>query len=306
MAKRRKSNTKTKYTPASLLVLGALLLLSLITGEYKEFLPSFPADSGTVTTSQPLTEGQELRVHFIDVGQGDCILAETDGHYMLIDAGENDKGELVVSYLKEAGITSLDYIIGTHPHSDHIGGLDDVIEAFPAEIIMLPPIEHTTKTFEDVRDAVEAREMKLTKPVLGDTYSLGEASFTVLAPVGDYGNDLNNWSIGIRLSYGDTAFVMCGDAEQEAEQDIVDSGRLLSADVLKVGHHGSSTSTSDPFLDAVSPSYAVIQCGKGNSYGHPHRETMEKLEKRGIEVLRNDELGTITAKSDGQSISWEY
>ena len=181
---------------------------------------------------------------------------------MLIDAGENDKGRSVVSYLQQNGVTSLDYIIGTHPHSDHIGGLDDVIEAFDVEKIIMPPKEHTTATFEDVLDAIAEKGLTITKPVPGDSYSLGEAQFTILSPQKNYGDDLNNWSVGIRLSYGDNAFVMCGDAESKAEQDIVDSGLILSADVLKAGHHGSRTSTSSAFLKAVSPSSPLSSAGR--------------------------------------------
>lgn len=272
----------------------------------KETSKDNSAQSGSSSVSAGSDSG--LRVHFIDVGQGDSILAESEGHFLLIDAGENDQGSTVVSYLKQAGVKKLDYVIGTHPHSDHIGGLDDVIRAFDVEKVILPPIEHTTKTFEDVLDAISDKGLKITKPVPGTSYNLGNASFTVIAPVKgkDYGTDLNNWSVGIRLTYGDNAFVLCGDAESTAEQDIVDSGAVLSADVLKAGHHGSSTSTSAAFLKKVSPTWAVIQCGKDNSYGHPHRETLAAFKKAGVTVFRTDELGTIMAVSDGSSISWSH
>jgi beta-lactamase superfamily II metal-dependent hydrolase len=321
MSKRRRSARKKRKNPRFILFI-VCFFLALFYQDYQEYLKPFPVSllrpGSTAAPSQSEPESTEasktlpasgdgaLTVQFIDVGQGDCILAESDGHYMLIDAGENDKGAQVVSFLEEAGVSSFDYIIGTHPHSDHIGGLDDVIRAFPAENIILPPVAHTTKTYEDVLDAVEEAGVSLTRPVPGDSYALGDAVFTILAPVGDYGTDLNNWSVGIRLTLGDTAFVLCGDAESQAEQDMVNNGITLSADVLKVGHHGSSTSSCDAFLDAVSPDYAVIQCGKGNSYGHPHAETLKKLEKRNIEILRTDELGTITAASDGASITWSY
>ena len=243
-----------------------------------------------------------LTVHFIDVGQGDSILAESDGRFMLVDAGENDQADTVVSYLKGQGVETLDYVIGTHPHSDHIGGLDKVIDTFDVGKVILPPVEHTTKTFEDVLDAVAGKGLKLTKPRVGDTYTLGNASFTIIAPNEDYGNDLNNWSVGIRLDYGDNRFVMC--AEALAEADILENGIDISADVLKAGHHGSSTSTSEAFLDKVAPSVAVIQCGKDNSYGHPHKETLEKFKERGIQVYRNDRDGTVVAYCDGTDIVW--
>lgn len=288
----------TRHNHIRLLIISIFTMIAVLTGGCSSSpspIPPSAPQSGT---------GQGLTVHYIDVGQGDSILAGSDGHYMLIDAGENDQADTVVSYLKQAGVTSLDYVIGTHPHSDHIGGLDKVIDEFTVGKVILPPVEHTTRTFEDVLNAVSNKGLKITKPVPGSTYTLGCASFTIVAPVKDYGNDLNNWSVGIRLTYGSNSFLMCGDAESQAESDMLERGMPLKADVLKAGHHGSSTSTSSVFLKAVSPSYVVIQCGKDNSYGHPHKETMEKLEKAGCQVLRTDEYGTITASSDGTQITW--
>ena len=291
----------TKSKNIRILIISILCAISLLLGGCADSSPSLLPDKGSSITAP---SGSGLDVHFIDVGQGDSILAESDGHYMLIDAGENDQAGTVVSYLKAEGVTKLDYVIGTHPHSDHIGGLDKVIDTFPVDKVLLPPVEHTTRTFEDVLDSIASRGLKITKPAPGDSYDLGNASFTILSPVKDYGNDLNNWSVGIRLTYGDNSFVMCGDAENQAEEDILNSGAVLKADVLKAGHHGSSTSTSDAFLKKVSPSWVVIQCGKGNSYGHPHKETMEKLKKAGCQILRTDVEGTITAFSDGKTITW--
>lgn len=290
-----------------LLILWSLMAAVLLLGGCREpSPPSASLSSGQEKTafSPALPSTRNLKVHFIDVGQGDSILAESEGHYMLIDAGENDRGAAVVTYLKNAGVTSLDYVIGTHPHSDHIGGLDDVLREFPTEKVILPPVEHTTKTFSDVLDVIADKGMKITMPKVGDTYTLGAAAFQILAPAGDYGDDLNNWSVGIRLSYKNIHLVMCGDAEKEAESDIVKYNKDLQADVLKAGHHGSSTSTSDELLDAVSPTYAVIQCGEDNSYGHPHKETLEKLERRGIQVFRTDQDGAIVADCDGSNITW--
>lgn len=291
----------TKLKNIRILIISILCAISLLLGGCTDSSPSFSPDKGSSITAP---SGYGLAVHFIDVGQGDSILAESNGHYMLIDAGENDQAGTVISYLKAQGVTKLDYVIGTHPHSDHIGGLDKVIDTFPVDKVILPPVEHTTKTFEDVLDSIASRGLKITKPTPGDSYDLGDASFTILSPVKDYGSDLNNWSVGVRLTYGDNSFVMCGDAENQAEEDIIKNGAVLKADVLKAGHHGSSTSTSDAFLKKVSPSWVVIQCGKGNSYGHPHKETMEKLKKAGCQVLRTDEEGTITAFSDGKTITW--
>lgn len=246
----------------------------------------------------------EMKVHFIDVGQGDCELIESDGHFMLIDAGENDKGELVSSYLKGIGVEKLDYVIGTHPHSDYIGGLDVVINNFDIETVIIPEKEHTTKTFEDLLTAIENKNLEITFPEVGDTYNIGNASFTIIAPNKEYGNELNDWSVGIKLINGENSFVFTGDAETESESDIVNNGIDISADVLKLGHHGSSTSSSIPFLEAVKPTYAIISCGKDNSYGHPHKETVTKLNDYNIQTFRTDEQGTIIATSDGTNITW--
>lgn len=312
----RRRTRRKKPIPALLAL--ALALLSLALGEYKGLLPTGAGqgEEPIVQTGSEASPGQEpsalpaadgaMTVHFIDVGQGDSLLAESDGHFLLVDAGENDQGDTVIAYLREAGVTSLDYVIGTHPHSDHIGGLDDVIRAFDVKAVILPPVAHTTKTFEDVLDAVQEKNLTLTQPKPGDSYALGDAAFTILAPQADYGDDLNNWSVGIRLACAQGALVACGDAEAQAEEDIAASGLTLSADVLKVGHHGSSTSTSNAFLQAVSPAWAVISCGEGNSYGHPHEETLKKLEDAGISVLRTDLLGDITAQWGEDGIAWTY
>ena len=200
-------------------------MLSLALGEYKGLLPTGTGqgEEPIVQTGSEASPGQEpsalpaadgaMTVHFIDVGQGDSLLAESDGHFLLVDAGENDQGDTVIAYLREAGVTSLDYVIGTHPHSDHIGGLDDVIRAFDVKAVILPPVAHTTKTFEDVLDAVQEKNLTLTQPKPGDSYALGDAAFTILAPQADYGDDLNNWSVGIRLACAEGALVACGDAE---------------------------------------------------------------------------------------------
>ena len=264
------------------------------------------AETTAAVQSQITEDGQRTTVHFIDVGQGDSILIESAGHAMLVDAGENNQADVVEAYLRRMKVEKLDYVIGTHPHSDHIGGLDAVIRDFEVGKVIMPPVEHTTKTFEDVLDAVADKGLKITKPRVGDTYELGAASFEIIAPNGDgYGDDLNNWSVGIRLTQGERSFVMAGDAEAKAEADICANGLELSADVLKLGHHGSSTSTTEEFLKAVNPSYAVISCGKDNDYGHPHRETMELMKAYGITVYRTDEMGTVTVTTDGENLTWE-
>ena len=277
--------------------------------EQPETDSSAAADGGTESAGSVSNEGY-LRVHFIDVGQGDSILIQAGEQAMLVDAGTNESGSVVTEYLRSLNITKLDYLIGTHPHEDHIGGLDDVIHSFDIGTVIMPNVSHTTQTYEDVLDALLEKNLTVTAPHPGDSYSIGDASFTVLSPSAEIAeqaaenDDLNNLSVGIRLVYGSNAFVLCGDAESDSEEAMVESGLDLKADVLKAGHHGSSTSTSDAFLAAVNPDYAVISCGKDNSYGHPHQETMDKLNAADISIFRTDEQGTVVAVSDGSSITW--
>ena len=244
-----------------------------------------------------------MEVHFIDVGQGDSILIEIGDSAMLIDAGENNQGSTVVKYLQSQDIDHLDYVIGTHPHSDHIGGLDTVIDSIPVENIILPQVAHTTKTFEDVLNAVEAAGKQLTKPRVGDTYSLGSATFTIIAPNSEEYEDLNNYSVGIKLNHGNNSFLFTGDAEKLSENEMLKNGIDLSADVLKLGHHGSTNSSSSDFLDAVNPEYAIICAGVGNEYGHPHVEILQDMLDLNIKIYRTDLQGTVVFTSDGRHIS---
>jgi competence protein ComEC len=244
-----------------------------------------------------------VEVHYIDVGQGDAILIETENASMLIDAGENTKGTLVADYLKERNITELDYVIGTHPHSDHIGGLDTILKNFTTKKVILPQITHTTKTFEDVIDAIEANQLKITLAKVGETYRLGPAEFTIVAPNSSSYDDINNYSVGIKLTYGSTSFLFTGDAEKLSEDEMLKNGINLSSDVLKLAHHGSAYSSSDLFLDAVHPNYVIISAGQDNQYNHPHAETLQRMLDREIKVYRTDVQGTIVFSSDGKNIS---
>lgn len=258
----------------------------------------------TGTTSQATT-GDGIKIHFIDVDQGDSILIQSGEETLLIDAGENNMGDRVVSYLNSLGISTLNYVIGTHPHSDHIGGLDVVINEFQVEKVILPAVGHSTKTYEDVLTAISKKGLKITKPVVGTEYHVGDATFQIIAPNSKEYNDLNDYSVGIRLVFGDTSYVFAGDADAISEEEMCNNGLDISADVLKLNHHGSSYSNNKDFIDAVSPTYAVISVGAGNSYGHPHKEVLEDMQQRGIKVYRTDYLGTIVITSDGNDITFQ-
>lgn len=251
------------------------------------------------------SELEPMEVHFIDVGQGDATLIKCGESAMLIDAGENDKGTLVQNYLKKQGVKSLDYLIITHPDSDHSGGADVIITKYDIDTIIYPNYSKDTATWRDVTKAMDYKRYKVTEPVVGDTYSLGDAGFTIIAPnANDYGDNANDYSVGIILQHGNKKFVFTGDAEEAAESDIVKNKIDIKADVLQVGHHGSRTASTSEFLKAVDPEYAVISCEEDNSYGHPHAATLNSLRSMGVKVYRTDEQGSLVATSDGNKITW--
>lgn len=249
--------------------------------------------------------GDDFRVHYIDVGQGDSILVQSGEEYMLIDGGKNVAADTVVNYLKSQNVKKLKYVIGTHPHEDHIGGLDDVIDTFDVENVIMPNVTHNTKSFEDVLDSIMNKGLTITPAVSGERYALGDAELLILAPNGDGYKDLNDYSVVARVQYGNTSFMFTGDAEGISEKEMIDVyGSSLRTDVLKLGHHGSTTSTTKDFLELVNPSVAVITVGKDNTYGHPHKEIIERLEKKNIRIYRTDLDGNILATSDGNSVEF--
>lgn len=245
-----------------------------------------------------------LKVHFIDVGQGDGILLESKGEFVLIDAGEKEYGDTVLKYIKKRNAKSLKYVIATHPHSDHIGGLAKVINGIDTENFITVETDQSTRTWLNVLKAVDKNDVNYIDAEVGSTYSFGEASFTILAPLSDNYNGYNNYSVVTMVECGDIRFLMTGDAEKESEKEMLEAKEDLRADVLKLGHHGSSTSSTAAFLKAVNPAYAIISCGKNNDYGHPHKETIKKLKLMGCTYLRTDTMGTIVAATDGEHLSF--
>ena len=270
-------------------------------------LPSVPGGSADVVPNPSAsaaaavdTVDAPLEVHFIDVGQALSVLVECDGQFMLYDGGNVDDGSLIVSYLQSQGVEQLEYVFCSHAHEDHVGGLAAVMAKFPAGHAYSPVTESSTKCFNDFVKYTQQQGLQLEGPSVGTVWPLGSATVTLLGPVTGY-SETNNTSLVLRIDYGNTSFLLTGDMENTAETDLVNSGANLKADVLQVGHHGSSTSTGYLFLNAVLPEMGVISCGAGNKYGHPHEETLSILRDAGVDVYRTDLLGTITVSSDGQN-----
>lgn len=272
------------------------------------FILTFVTAACTITTSDTEKEQDPdaLKIHFIDVGQGDSILVNLPQKFtMLIDAGNNNDGEKIVRYIKDQGIKRIDYIVGTHPHEDHIGALDVVIQTFDIGKVYMPKVSHNTKTFKDVLLAVKEKGLKVSSPKPGEIiFDKEDLKVQFLAPNAENYEELNNYSIVTKVTYGEASFLLAGDAEDVSEKEMLKKfGTGLKANVLKLGHHGSTSSTTPEFLKAVSPEYAVISVGKDNTYGHPHKETIGRLNKKGIKIYRTDKNGTVVMSSDGQEIS---
>ena len=301
--------------------LSACELVSVIKNEQTQVLPPTPeptqeeavAPQPTPTptqkptatpdlTPEPTPENSTFSIHFIDVGQADAALVECDGHYMLIDGGNVEDSNLIYSVLKKADVKKLDIIVGTHAHEDHVGGLPGALNYTKADLTLCATKSYDSNAFRAFKQYANKNGGGIVIPSVGDTYSLGSASVKILGVNG--GEDTNDTSIVLIITYGQTKFLFTGDAEREAEQTILKSGADLSATVLKVGHHGSDTSTTYPFLREIMPQYAVISVGEGNTYGHPTDDTLSRLRDADVKVYRTDMQGDIKCTSDGKAVSF--
>lgn len=255
-------------------------------------------------TNPPVTAEGELEIHFIDVENADCIFVRQQDKTLLIDAGESTTFDRVERYLEDYGVDHLDLVIATHPHADHIGGMPSVLQRFSVgEFIMSFMPEDatpTTRTYIRMLELLDEKEIPVREAKVGDIYELGTARLQILGPIEET-DEKNDMSVITRLTFGDRAFLFTGDAESGVEKQLVNSGYPLSADVLKLGHHGSKTSSSSLFLKAVSPQCVIATCGAENDYGHPHREVLQRLESMGITLYRADVSGNIVITSDGET-----
>lgn len=279
-----------------------ILIVVIIQGNLFDNVSNATASINDSTKSDKIDAKVEenLSVSFIDVGQADSILIRNGNYNMLIDAGNNEDGEKLVNYFKSLGIEEFTYVFATHPHEDHIGGMDDIINNFKIDNYYMSNKLSTTKTFMDVLDALDGRNLKYTVPNKGDTLKLGDANIKVIYP-GDDKSNINDSSIVLKITYGKNSFLLTGDATSNVERKIYNED--IKSDVLKVAHHGSTYSSTDEFLDSVGAKYAVISVGKNNTYNHPSNRTLDKLNKRNIKVYRTDLDGTITFTSDGENLS---
>lgn len=244
-----------------------------------------------------------LEVHFLDVGQGLSVFIESDGHYMLYDGGDSSKSSFVVSYLKDQGVQTLDYVVASHYDSDHLNGVIGALHAFDIGIVIGPDYVHDSNLYQSFMDTVSSIGKNVEHPSVGAEYSLGNSKFVILAPA-NISSDSNNNSVAVKIVNGENSFILTGDAESSSESAMCNSGLNIDCDVLCVGHHGSASSTSWDFLQRTVPEYAIISCGNENQYGHPDKDTMDKLQSMEISVFRTDKQGTIIANSNGNAVTW--
>ena len=309
MANAKNGRKKTKLTKALLaivILVLAIIVESIITGDEQQ-VPEQPNISNSQTQEQPTQATGELKLYMIDVGQADSFLFVKGDKIALIDCGTRSTGKDAVEYIKSLGITRIDYVFGTHPHDDHMGGMYDIITNFEVGKIIIPQVKEgqvTTNWYIKLMKQIVDGNYEVEYSKTGNEYSLGDAKIQIVWQSELEQDNVNNYSNIIKVSFGDMDVLMTGDAETEIEEEVLRSGVQIDAEILKVGHHGSDTSSSDEFLDEIDPDYGLISCKVGNKYEHPTKGTMEKLQQREVEVYRTDECGTVIATITAKNVTF--
>lgn len=282
----------------------SILLLLVFVGVLAYFFFDFSNMKFKNGLKDDLQDGTHMSVHFINVGAADGIYINCVDVNVVIDAGDFTLTNTALEYLQRQGVHKLNLAMCSHPHLDHIGGMPDILKTMDVDRFIMPVLPESilpiTKSYNDILDILQSKSIKVEKPVAGDTFSIGELKFEIFAPLSDYDN-VNNYSVVVKVSFGKVSFLFTGDAQAESERDMISKGYDISADVLKVGHHGSKTSTSDEFLKKVSPKYAVISSAP-EPHGHPHKVIVNRLTAAKVNVLRTDTEGTIVCTTDGENI----
>ena len=306
--RKKQKREERRETLKRVLTFFLAILIVLIIAYYKTEFGIEDEETQKDITNEIQTAEGELILTMIDVGQADSFLFIQDGKTALVDCGTRSSGEDVVEYLNSIGITKLDYVFGTHPHDDHMGGMYDVITNFEIGTIIIPEVEKgvvTANWYITLMDEIKTNDYNVEYVEVGDIYMLGQAEMKVVGPITKFPSNTNNYSTVLKVSFGEMDVIMTGDAETQVEEEILASGENIDAEILKLGHHGSDTSTSEEFLDAISPEYALISAGLGNKHEHPIECVMQRLEERQIEVYRTDESGTVTVTITSNDITFD-